>query len=49
MSLLRSHLTNAHLNSTSKAATAQSLLPDIDMLTTAKGCQVSSSHSTMNK
>jgi len=49
MSLLRSQLTNAHLNSTLKVATGQSLVPDINMLATAKGCQVSSSHSTMKK
>jgi len=49
MSLLRSQLTNTHLKTTLKVATAKSLVPDINMLATAKGCQVSSSHSTMNK
>ena len=42
-------LTDAHLNSTLKVATTHSLVPDINMLVTAKRCQVSSSRSAMNK
>jgi len=44
-SRFRSQLTDAHLNSTLKAATAQSLEPDINMLVTAKRYQASSSRS----
>jgi len=45
---VQSQLTDVHLNSVLKVATAQSLVPDINMLSIAKRCQASSSHSTMN-
>jgi len=48
-SRFRSQLTDSHLNATLKVATAQTLVPDINMLTNAKRCQVSSSHSAVNK
>ena len=48
-SRFRSQLTDAHLNSTLKVATAQSWLRHIDMLVTAKMFQISSSRRTMSK
>jgi len=48
-SRFRSQLTDAHLNSTLKVATAQHLVPDINMLVNAKICQVSSSRNAMSK
>ena len=42
-------LTDSHLNATLKVVTAQTLVPDINLLTNAKQCQVSSCHSAMNK
>ena len=47
-SRLRSQLTDGHLNSTLKVATAQSLLPNIDALVQAKRCQVSGSSNARN-
>jgi len=48
-SRFRSELTEAHLNLTLKVATAQSLVPDINILVNAKRCQISSSCRAMNK
>jgi len=45
----RSQLTNPHLSSTTKSATAQSLVPDINVLVNAKRCHISSSRSAMEK
>jgi len=45
----RSQLTDAHLNSSLKVATAQFVVPDINMLVNAKRFQVSSSCSAVNK
>jgi len=36
----RSQLIDVHLNSMSKVVTAKSLVPDINMLVSGKGCQV---------
>lgn len=47
-SRLRSRLTDEHLKSTMKIATAQSLVPNIDALVQAKRCQVFGSSSTRN-
>ena len=41
--------TDAHLKSRLKVVCAESLVPDTNMLVNAKGYQVSSSRSTMNK
>jgi len=48
-SRFQSQWTGMQLSSTLKFATTQSLVPDINMLVNAKRCQVSSSHSAMNK
>ena len=48
-SRFRSQPTDSYLNATLKVATAQTLVPNINFLTNAKRCQVSSSHSAMNK
>lgn len=47
-SRLRSRLTDEHLNSIMKIATAQSIVPNIDVLVQAKRCQVSGSSCSRN-